>query len=336
VFGFFTDDKGVVDWSALHGRPGPLHIVWIRHAADSPADYPNYRRLNWRPVNRVQCAELNSYGISRLSAMITRPIRHETIRYIFAATGEGRRLLPDYRNTTLSWINYVFIVDDEAVRAWLLSNRVLEDPLDLLIYCHRPNNLSREPTPALRGDNYLVPAAVTNWANEAIARDQLCGGLFDSEARRPEPRANPRPANEASEQQEGDDSHTLLVALSGASWDVSGAGDGHEGSVGMLSSTGGERRESPAKFIPLALKWSCRLNIQHSEEVGQHPAQGDMTRKRRGLFNDENCDERKSKRFPLASMARELLESEELRKRSASFDDEDGHERKPKRYRSSL
>jgi len=183
--------------------------------------------------------------------MITRSIRHETIRYILGTTGEARRLLRDYPNMPLSWINYVFIDHDEAVRAWLLSNPVLEDPLDLLIYCHRPNNASREPTPVLRGHNYLVPGAVTNWANEATAGDQLCGGSFDLEARRPEPRANPGPANEASEPQEGDDSDALLVALSGASWDVSGAGYGHEGSVGMSSSAGGKRGES-------------RRNVYHS------------------------------------------------------------------------
>jgi len=130
--------------------------------------------------------------------MITRSIRHETIRYMLGAIGEGRRLLRYYPNTPLSWINYGFIDDDEAVRAWLLSNPVLANPLDLFIYCHRPNNVSREPTPALRGHNYLVPGAVTNWANAAIARDQLRGGSFDPEAIRPEPRANPRPANEAS------------------------------------------------------------------------------------------------------------------------------------------
>jgi len=177
---------------------------------------------------------------------------------------------------------------------------------------------------------------VTNWANEAIARDPLRGGSFDPEVRRPEPIADPGPANEASEPQEGGDSDALLVALSGASWDFSGAGDGCEGSVGMSSSSGGERRESPVKRIPLALKSSSRLNIQHSAEVRRHPAQGDMTWKRRGLFDDQNCDERKSKRFRLACMARELLESEEVRKRSASFDDKDGQEGKPKRYRSSL
>jgi len=172
--------------------------------------------------------------------------------------------------------------------------------------------------------------------NEAIARNQLRGGSFHPEARRPEPRANPGLDNEASEAQEGDDSDALLVALSGPIWDVSGAGGGREGSVGMSSSAGGERRESPTKRIPLALKSSSPLNIQHWAELGRHPVQGDMTWKRRGLFDDQNCDHRNSKRLRFASMGREFLESEEVRKRRASFDDEDGHERKPKRYRSSL
>jgi len=122
------------------------------------------------------------------------------------------------------------------------------------MYCHHLNNVSRELTPALRRHNYLVPGAVTNWANAAIARDQFRGGSFDPEARRPEPRANPGPANEAREPQEGDDSDTLHVGLSGASWDVPGAGGGREGSIGMSSSGGCEGRYSPAKRIPLALK----------------------------------------------------------------------------------
>ena len=61
-----------------------------------------------------------------------------------------------------------------------------------------------------------------------------------------------------------------------------------------------------------------------------------MSRKRRGLFDDENCHERKSKRFVLASMAREFLESEEVWKRSASCYDEDGNDHKSKKYLSSL
>ena len=108
--------------------------------------------------------------------MITRSIRHDSIRYILGATGEGRRLLRINPNTLLSWVNYVFSDNDEAVRALLLLNPVLEDPLDLLIFCHPVPREGRVPTPALSGQNYLVPAAVTNWAQEAIAQAQLRGG----------------------------------------------------------------------------------------------------------------------------------------------------------------
>ena len=76
--------------------------------------------------------------------------------------------------------------------------------------------------------------------------------------------------------------------------------------------------------------------MSSSSSQERHPAQGDMTRYRTGLFDDENCVERKSKTFCLASMVRQFLESEEVRKGSASFDDEDGHEHKPKRYCSRL
>jgi len=121
----------VVDWSAQLRRAPAVRIVSIRPVADSPAELPNYRRPNWRPVNGVQFAELDSYDIRGVSEMITRSIRYETIRYILGATREGRRLLRDYPNTPLSWINYFFIDDDATVRAWLLSNPVLDDPLDI-------------------------------------------------------------------------------------------------------------------------------------------------------------------------------------------------------------
>jgi len=73
--------------------------------ADSPADYPICRRLNWRPDNGEGFAELNSYDILLLSAIITTSIRLETIWYILGATGEGGRVLRDYPHTPLSWIN---------------------------------------------------------------------------------------------------------------------------------------------------------------------------------------------------------------------------------------
>ena len=103
----------------------------------------------------------------------------------------------------------------------------------------------------------------------------------------------------------------------------------------MLSSPGGERIESPAN-LPLALKSSSWLNIPQSVELGRCPAQGEMRQKRMGLIYDENCDERRSKRFRLVSMARELLETEEAKKPCASFNYQESHERNPTRFCLSL
>ena len=145
-------------------------IVWIRHRANSRAAYPDYCRFNWRPINGVPFAELDSFDFRGLSAIITGSIRHDSIRYKLGATGKGRRHLRNCPHAPLSWINYVFIDNDQAVRPWLLSNPVLDDPLDLLIYCHRVHREGREPTPELRWHYYLVKGPPANW--EAIARAQ--------------------------------------------------------------------------------------------------------------------------------------------------------------------
>ena len=63
----------------------------------------------------------------------------------------------------------------------------------------------------------------------------MLGGKFDPDRRRPDGRADPRPANEAGEPRGRDDSDASPTALSSASSDVSGAGDRREGSVKMLS-----------------------------------------------------------------------------------------------------
>ena len=78
-------------------------------------------------------AELNSYDIRGLSAILSRTVPHNMIRYILGATGEGRQQLRLHPGAQLSYIDYVFIENDEDARAWLLSNPVLDDPLDLLV-----------------------------------------------------------------------------------------------------------------------------------------------------------------------------------------------------------
>ena len=44
-------------------------------------------------INGVRFAELNSYDIRGLSAIVSRTVPHNMIRYILAATGEGRQQL---------------------------------------------------------------------------------------------------------------------------------------------------------------------------------------------------------------------------------------------------
>jgi len=73
------------------------------------------------------------------------------IRYILSATGEGQQQLRLHPGAQLFYIDYVFIENDEHVRAWLLLNPVLDDPLDLLVYCHRPETRGQVAHSALEG-----------------------------------------------------------------------------------------------------------------------------------------------------------------------------------------
>jgi len=73
-----------------------------------------------------------------MSLAILRCVPSDSIRYIFGATGEGRRKLREDPIHALHYSNYIFIQSDEDVRNWLLTNQPNEDPLDVLVYCHRP------------------------------------------------------------------------------------------------------------------------------------------------------------------------------------------------------
>ena len=111
---------------------------------------PDYNMLHWRPrlINGVQFTELDSYDIRWLSAKISRNVPNDRIRNILGATGEGSRRLRRFPSEWVSWIDYDFIDSDETVRAWLLSNPVLDDPLDLMIYCYRNEGDTRPATPS--------------------------------------------------------------------------------------------------------------------------------------------------------------------------------------------
>jgi len=99
--------------------------------------------------------------------MILRNVPNDRIRSILGATGEGRRRLRRVPSERVSCIDYVFIDSDERVRAWLLSNPVLDDPLDLMIYCYHDEGDTRPATPSLRVLQYLHEDAVADWADSA-------------------------------------------------------------------------------------------------------------------------------------------------------------------------
>jgi len=65
-------------------------------------------------------------------------VLHNAVHYILGTTGDGRQQLCIHPGFQLSYIDYVFIESDQDVGAWLLLNSVLEDPLDLMVYCHDP------------------------------------------------------------------------------------------------------------------------------------------------------------------------------------------------------
>ena len=94
--------------------------------------------------------------------MIARSVPYDTIQYILGATGDGRRQLPENPALPISGVDYVFIDSDKGVRAWLLSNPVLENLLDLVVYCHRVPGTNRPVTLPLRRHNYLAQNAVAN------------------------------------------------------------------------------------------------------------------------------------------------------------------------------
>jgi len=151
------------------------------------------------------------------------------IRYILGPTGEGRQQLRLHPGAQLSDIDYVFMENDEDVRAWLLSNPVLNDPLDLLVHCHRPETRGRLPTPPLRGHNYLRENAIAIWASTAAPGNRIQTARSDG-------RTDPGPSHAGGQQEQRDESPLFLPGLSSSSSEVSDAEERYQASIGALPS----------------------------------------------------------------------------------------------------
>jgi len=208
--------------------------------------------LHWRPphINRVQFAELDSYDIRGLSAVISRNVRNHRIRYILGATGEGRRRLRRVPSERVSCIDHVFIDSDETVRAWLLSNPVLDDPLDLMIYCYRDEGDTRPATPSLRAHQYLYEDVVADWA------DSEAGNMGNMHYWAPyvPPRFDCGNANRSGDHQDGDAPSVSLPGSSGSSSDVADTRHKGQDIPGIPPPPVSDTVASPMAHTPPAVK----------------------------------------------------------------------------------
>jgi len=118
----------------------------------------------------------------------------------------------------LDSMDYVFINTDETVRAWLFSNLMLDDPLDLMVYCYRDRGSERQDTTVLKRVDYLNQNDVGNWAHH---RAQPIGQMHSREL------FDDRPADS-----EGRDTDDMSEAdTSHVSESSSGLSDSAHGSV---------------------------------------------------------------------------------------------------------
>jgi len=114
------------------GCPNIVCIVWVCNPDSGSVQQPKYRLFHWGPhnIHGVGFAELNSYDIHGLSAIIARMVQHNAIRYILGTTGEGGHEQHHHPAILWSYIDYIFIKNNESVGVWQLLNPVLED------HCH--------------------------------------------------------------------------------------------------------------------------------------------------------------------------------------------------------
>jgi len=305
---------------------GPAHCL-ATTSVDSYAPRPNYPILKWRypHIHGVDLPELNSYDIGGLSLAIFRCVPSDCIRNIFGATGEGQCELREDPTHALHYSNYIFIQsDEEDVRNWLLSNQPNEDPLDVLVYCHRPSTPARPAIPPEPRHRYLAPNGFSNGANA------LAGGNVNPAAQ-PKAKAIPMNSTKASESQNPQDSHDFLLGCSSSSSDVSDNFYSHRSRVVSMRSPDDQGSDSKGRRIPLSIKPQVMLNTHRIMKQLSIPTHDHKARKRRAQFDIDNWDERRSKMQCLVASAINFLKDDQLHNHRMVFADDSKDELQVKR-----
>ena len=238
--------------------------------------------------------------------MISRNVTNHRIRYILGATGEGHRRLRQVPVERLSCIDYVFIDNNESLRSWLLSNPVLDDPLDLMIYCNHDEGDDRPETPSLRAHHYLGEDAVSDWA------DAAAGHIGQMHYRTPyvPPRFNSVGSNRSGGHENAGAPDVFSIKVSNSLSDPVDTRDRGQDSTGTPSPVG-DTVPSPIAYVPLAVKSSNQLNAPMSPDRLVRQRHTGETLKR-GAPDDENFNISKFKKTPLGALEGEPMKGIEV------------------------
>jgi len=224
----------------------------------------------------------------------------------------------------LDSMDYVFIDSDETVRAWRLSNPVLDDPLHLMMFCDRDRGSERQDTPVLRRVDYLNQNNVQNWAHDPAQR---IGQMHSTELFDESPAD--RECTDPDDAREDDTSH-----LSESSSGLSDSAHGSEILFTILSRPPVGPDKWPANRIPLLAKSLSEQNRQLPLNVLHRPAQGEDDPMHSIQFNEHYRMEDTPEKRRLNYLINEYRRSEETRKRCAGFAAESTEDPKSKRVRS--
>jgi len=165
----------------------------------------------------------------------------------------------------LDSMDYVFIDSGETVRAWLLPNPVLDEPLDLMVYGYHDRCSERQDTPALRRVDYLNQYDVRNWATGPV---QHIGQMHRRELLDDRPADREGCATDVT--RENDPSH-----FSESSSGLSDSVHGSEILFTILSRALVGHPKWAANRIPLLAKSLSEQNRQLPLNVLHRPAQGE-------------------------------------------------------------
>ena len=224
----------------------------------------------------------------------------------------------------LDSMDYVFIDSDETVRAWLLSNPVLDDPLDLMVYCYLDRGSEWQDTPALRRVDYLNQNDVRNWAHDLA---KPIGQMHGPELLHDRPAD--RDGRDTDHTREDDTSH-----LSESSSGLSDSAHGSEILFTILPRPPVGHGKWPANRIPLLAKLLSDQNWQLPLNVLYRPAQGEDDPMHGIQFDEDYRMKDTPEQRRLNYLIKEYLRSEERRKRRTGFDAESTADPKSKRLRT--